>query len=138
MEPIPTMPVHRLNHTVLFVSDVARSTAVYCDVLGFRALPQAFPGAAFLQAADSANDHDLGLFQSRDTAPGGHGAGAVGLYHLAWEVDTLAELRRVQARLTEAGALTGPDRTCLSRGTGTACTRAGGERPCTRAGHESP
>ncbi|MFB8033527.1 VOC family protein [Streptomyces sp. NPDC056004] len=107
MEPIPTMPIHRLNHAVLFVSDVARSTAFYCDVLGFRALPQAFPGAAFLQAADSANDHDLGLFQARDTAPGGHRAGAVGLYHLAWEVDTLAELRRVQARLTEAGALTG-------------------------------
>ncbi|MDI3405100.1 VOC family protein [Streptomyces cavernicola] len=102
------MPIHRLNHAVLFVSDLARSTSFYCDVLGFRPLPEAFPGAAFLQAASSANDHDLGLFQSKETTPGGsHRTGGVGLYHLAWEVDTLAELRRIQGALTEAGALTG-------------------------------
>ncbi|MFB7512363.1 VOC family protein [Streptomyces sp. NPDC056144] len=112
------MPIQRLNHAVLFVSDVARSTAFYTDVLGFKALPQAFPGAAFLQAAGSANDHDLGLFQARPQAqePGsaarhpGSAArqtGQVGLYHLAWEVDTLAELRRTRDRLAEAGALTG-------------------------------
>ncbi|WP_455361801.1 VOC family protein [Streptomyces sp. SYSU K21746] len=100
------MPIHRLNHAVLFVSDLARSTAFYCDVLGFRSLPQTFPGAAFLQAAGSANDHDLGLFQS--PVPGsGHRTGQVGLYHLAWEVDTLAKLRRTRTRLAEAGALTG-------------------------------
>ncbi|MFI6060661.1 VOC family protein [Streptomyces sp. NPDC051286] len=54
------MPIQRLNHAVLFVSDLARSTAFYRDVLEFRPLPQTFPGAAFLQAAGSANDHDLG------------------------------------------------------------------------------
>ncbi|GAA2774669.1 VOC family protein [Streptomyces showdoensis] len=100
------MPVQRLNHAVLFVSDLARSTAFYRDVLGFRPLPQALPGAVFLQAAGSANDHDLGLFPAAE--PGtGHRTGRVGLYHLAWEVDTLAELRRLRARLTGAGALTG-------------------------------
>jgi len=31
----------------------------------------------------------------------------VGLYHLAWEVDTLAEMERLAARLSEAGALAG-------------------------------
>ncbi len=31
----------------------------------------------------------------------------MGLYHLAWEVDTLAELERLAAKLTEAGALVG-------------------------------
>lgn len=100
------MPIHRLNHAVLFVSDLERSTAFYCDVLGFRPLPQTFPGAAFLQAAGSANDHDLGLFQSPQPGPG-HRPGQVGLYYLAWEVDTLADLRRTQTRLAEAGALTG-------------------------------
>ncbi|MGW4856322.1 VOC family protein [Streptomyces sp. NPDC004288] len=100
------MPIQRLNHAVLFVSDLERSLAFYRDVLEFRPLPQAFPGAAFLQAAGSANDHDLGLFRS----PGGGAGpvtGRVGLYHLAWEVDTLAELRRIRTRLAEAGALTG-------------------------------
>jgi len=31
----------------------------------------------------------------------------VGLYHLAWEVDTLAELQRISGVLTERGALVG-------------------------------
>ncbi|WP_086830271.1 VOC family protein [Streptomyces sp. NRRL B-24572] len=99
------MPIQRLNHAVLFVSDLERSLVFYRDVLEFRPLPQAFPGAAFLQAAGSANDHDLGLFQSPE--PGSGRTGRVGLYHLAWEVDTLAELRRMRTRLAEADALTG-------------------------------
>ncbi|MFE3003097.1 VOC family protein [Nocardia sp. NPDC059246] len=100
------MPIQRLNHAVLFVSDVERSVAFYSEVLGFRRLPGGFPGGAFLQAAGSANDHDLGLFQSPDpSAP--HRTGRVGLYHLAWEVDTLSELQRVRDALVAAGALTG-------------------------------
>lgn len=96
-------PVQRLNHAVLFVSDLDRSLAFHRDVLGFRPLPGAFPGAVFLQAAGSANDHDLGLFQS--PAPGScAGRGRVGLCHLAWEVDTLAELKAMRTRLTGAGA----------------------------------
>ncbi|GAA4704049.1 VOC family protein [Phytohabitans rumicis] len=105
------MGVHRLNHAVLFVRDVNRSVAFYRDVLGFRPIamtPDGFRGAAFLQAPDSTNDHDLGLFEiGADAAASPAGRTAVGLYHLAWEVDTLAELERVAARLVEAGALVG-------------------------------
>jgi catechol-2,3-dioxygenase len=101
------MPVHRLNHAVLYVSDVERSVAFYRDTLGFRTVTS-FPGAAFLQAPDSTNDHDLGLFEIGSAArPSDAGRGAVGLYHLAWEVDTLAELERLAGVLTEAGALVG-------------------------------
>jgi catechol-2,3-dioxygenase len=101
------MPVHRLNHAVLYVSDVERSVAFYRDALGFRTVTS-FPGAAFLQAPDSTNDHDLGLFEIGATArPSEAGRGAVGLYHLAWEVDTLAELERLAGVLAEAGALVG-------------------------------
>ncbi len=32
---------------------------------------------------------------------------SVGLYHLAWEVDTLSELQRIDELLREAGALIG-------------------------------
>jgi hypothetical protein len=35
------------------------------------------------------------------------GRGAVGLYHLAWEVDTLADLSELATRLSDAGALAG-------------------------------
>ena len=102
------MPVQRLNHAVLYVRDVDRSVAFYRDVLGFRTV-QEIPGrAAFLQAEGSSNDHDLGLFAVGDGA-GASAAGrsTVGLYHLAWEVDTLGELQRIRQRLADAGALAG-------------------------------
>jgi catechol 2,3-dioxygenase-like lactoylglutathione lyase family enzyme len=106
------MPITRLNHAVLYVRDVERSVAFYRDVLGFRVLnvlPDGSRGAAFLQAPGSTNDHDLGLFEigsTADASPAGRG-GAVGLYHLAWEVDTLAELERLADKLSAAGALVG-------------------------------
>jgi catechol-2,3-dioxygenase len=104
------MPITRLNHAVLFVRDVERSVAFYRDVLGFRPLSgmDAVRGAAFLQAPNSTNDHDLGLFEM-GSAAGASPAGraTVGLYHLAWEVDTLDELARLRDALTGADALVG-------------------------------
>src|SRR5215212_11804953 len=102
------MPVQRLNHAVLYVRDVERSHAFYRDVLGFRAKME-IPGAAvFLQAEGSTNDHDLGLFQiGAGAGPSEAGRRTVGLYHLAWEVDTLAELARIRDALAQAGALVG-------------------------------
>ena len=101
------MGIHRLNHAVLYVRDVDASVAFYRDVLGFTT-QVAFPGAAFLRAPDSTNDHDLGLFQvGPDAAASAAGRGAVGLYHLAWEVGTLDELAELAVTLAEAGALTG-------------------------------
>ncbi|HTG46768.1 MAG TPA: VOC family protein [Actinomycetota bacterium] len=101
------MPVTRLNHAVLFVRDVERSVAFYQEVLGFERV-MGMPGAAFLQAPASSNDHDLGLFEIGSGAgPTTAGRSSVGLYHLAWEVDTLDELERIALKLREAGALTG-------------------------------
>jgi catechol 2,3-dioxygenase-like lactoylglutathione lyase family enzyme len=78
------MGIRRLNHAVLYVRDVERSIAFYRDVLGFRVVHR-LQGAAFLRAAESDNDHDLGLFAlGADAAPSPAGKGAVGLYHLAW------------------------------------------------------
>ena len=102
------MPVQRLNHAVLFVRDVDRSAAFYRDVLGFRVKVERPGRAVFLQAEGSTNDHDLGLFAAGAAAgPSGAGRSTVGLYHLAWEVDTLAELARIRGALAEAGALAG-------------------------------
>jgi len=104
------MPVQRLNHAVLYVRDVAASVAFYADALGFAPIDgmAELRGAAFLRAGESTNDHDLGLFEvGPAAAPSQAGRGAVGLYHLAWEVDTLAELERIAGRLQELGALAG-------------------------------
>lgn len=107
------MGITRLNHAVLYVADLTRSVAFYTEVLGFRpTAPDRLPGAAFLQAAGSTNDHDLGLFEvgSGSWPAAGRDVGAgpsPGLYHLAWEVDTLDELERTATRLAAAGALVG-------------------------------
>ena len=101
------MAITRLNHAVLFVRDAERSAAFYADVLGFRTV-MTMGGARFLQASGSTNDHDLGLFPIGEQAgPSEAGARTVGLYHLAWEIDTLAELSRIAAVLADRGALVG-------------------------------
>jgi catechol-2,3-dioxygenase len=101
------MAVKRLNHAVLYVRDVDRSVAFYQDALGFTVGVQ-MPGAAFLKVPDSHNDHDLGLFAiGANAADSPAGRGAVGLYHLAWEVETLGELQEVAERLKKMGALVG-------------------------------
>jgi catechol-2,3-dioxygenase len=102
------MPVHRLNHAVLYVRDAERSAEFYEEMLGFRRLPLPFPGAVFMQAEGSNNDHDLGLFSiGENAADSPAGRQSVGLYHLAWEVDTLNDLAAIGARLSQAGALVG-------------------------------
>jgi catechol-2,3-dioxygenase len=102
------VPVQRLNHAVLYVRDVERSLAFYRDVLGFRVKVEIPGRAVFLQAEGSTNDHDLGPFAIGAAAgPSEAGRRTVGLYHLAWEVDTLAELARVRDALLRAGALVG-------------------------------
>lgn len=102
------MPIQRLNHAVLYVRDVAESGAFYQDVLGFRTVMEIPGRALFLQAAGSTNDHDLGLFAiGGEAGASTAGRGAVGLYHLAWEVDTLAELARIAGVLRANGALVG-------------------------------
>lgn len=106
------MAIKRLNHAVLYVRDAARSVRFYTEVLGFEPAmgeqAEVFPGAAFLRAPDSTNDHDLGLFGiGEQAAASPAGAGAVGLYHLAWEVRTLADLKSYADRLAAAGALVG-------------------------------
>jgi catechol-2,3-dioxygenase len=101
------VPIRRLNHAVLFVRDASRAARFYQEVLGFREV-FALSEARFLQAPGSTNDHDLGLFTIGSGAqPSTAGRGSVGLYHLAWEVATLAELRDVRERLLGEGALIG-------------------------------
>lgn len=101
------MPITRLNHAVLYVRDVDASVAFYGRTLGFRTV-MSMPGAAFLQASGSSNDHDLGLFQvGAQAEPSGAGRTTVGLYHLAWEVDTLDELKATRQRLVESGTPVG-------------------------------
>jgi len=97
----------RLNHAVLFVADAGRSEAFYTEVFGMQVVarePRA--NAVFLRLPRSGNHHDLGLFGVGD-AGGPRRRGAVGLYHLAWQLDTIDELADARQALLDAGAYTG-------------------------------
>jgi catechol-2,3-dioxygenase len=99
--------IRRLNHAVLFVSDAGRARAFYCDVLGFTLVTEEpRMNAVFLRAADSGNHHDLGLFGLGPEAPPPQ-RGRVGLYHLAWQVDTIDQLADLRQTLLESGSYTG-------------------------------
>ena len=102
----PISPV-RLNHAVLYVADLDRSVAFYSDVFGMEVVasePRA--NAAFLRLPRSGNHHDLGLF-GVGTGGGPKRRGAIGLYHLAWQLDTIDELAAARDALQSAGAFTG-------------------------------
>ncbi len=101
-----TSPV-RLNHAVLFVAQLERAVQFYTDVFGMEvAAREPRANAAFLRLPRSGNHHDLGLF-GVGTAGGPKRRGTVGLYHLAWQVDTIDELAAARKVLLDAGALTG-------------------------------
>jgi len=97
----------RLNHAVLFVADLDRSLDFYTGVFGMDVVarePRA--NAAFLRLPRSGNHHDLGLF-GVGIAGGPKRRGAIGLYHLAWQLDTIDELAQARDALQAAGAFTG-------------------------------
>jgi catechol-2,3-dioxygenase len=98
-----------MNHAVLYVRDARRHQTFYEDVLGFETIVTHPDGAfVFMRAPGSPNHHDLACFTIGPQAgPTTAGREQVGLYHLAWEVSTLADLQEHERRLTEAGALKG-------------------------------
>jgi catechol-2,3-dioxygenase len=101
-----TVNAVRLNHAVLFVADLERSIAFYqqaFDMLVMAREPRA--NAAFLRLRRSGNHHDLGLFGVGAQPP--RPRGSLGLYHLAWQVDTIEQLEEARLTLANLDALTG-------------------------------
>lgn len=101
-----TVNAVRLNHAVLFVADLQRSIAFYRAAFGMQVMAQEpRANAAFLRLPRSGNHHDLGLFgigaQPPRMRPG------LGLYHLAWQVDTIEELEEARLTLASLDAYTG-------------------------------
>lgn len=101
------IPVTRLNHAVLFVSDVPRSVAFYTEAFGLEEVAREMGGkAAFLRSPRNHNHHDLGLFEAAG-APHPPTGTITGLYHLAWQVDRVEDLVTAKETLARLGALTG-------------------------------
>ena len=98
--------ITRLNHAVLYVSDLDRSVDFYKKAFEFEEIARMGNQMAFLRAAGSQNHHDLGLMSVGANAPAPR-RGATGLYHLAWQLETIEELAQAAATLTELDALGG-------------------------------
>lgn len=102
------MAISGMNHAVLYVRDAARHQRFYEDLLGFETVIDGNGPYVFMRAPASENHHDIAFFTIGEGAGASQaGSETVGLYHLAWEVGTLAELVEIRARLDSAGALIG-------------------------------
>jgi catechol-2,3-dioxygenase len=101
------MAIRRLNHAVLFVRNADAAADFYAKAFGFEELsrPQGMR-AVFMRSPVGGNHHDLGLFEVGADAPRPP-RGSVGLYHLAWQIDTIEGLAAMAERLRGLGALTG-------------------------------
>ena len=105
-------PTVGLRHAVLWVSDPQASARFYAQALGLE-VKNDHGTAVFMTSPGSTTDHDLGLFQAAVPQP--PAARQLGMYHLAWEVPTLADLEAAKARLSELGALVGENNHGVSR-----------------------
>lgn len=97
-----------MNHAVLYVRDAARHQKFYEDVLGFLTVIDGPGPFVFMRAPASDNHHDIAFFTiGKQAGPSRAGQQTVGLYHIAWEVETLDELDTMRDRLQNAGAFVG-------------------------------
>jgi len=99
--------IKRLNHLVLWVRDAQRSLSFYRDVLGFSIVEMPSPQAVFLRANGSDNHHDLGLFGIGPDAPPPTQGRQVGMYHAAWELESIQDLAHARDALLHSNALVG-------------------------------
>ena len=99
--------IKRLNHAVLYVRNAQRAADFYRGILGFETVESIEDRAYFLRANGSDNHHDLGLFGIGGPPIPADATPRAGLYHLAWEVGTLAELAEIRRALASRGALVG-------------------------------
>ena len=97
--------INKVAHVVLAVADLERSKAFYRDVVGMELISDR-PEQAQAFLSFGTQHHDIALFQ----APAGAERGALGLVHVALQVDGgQAELKEMMAKVKAAGAeLTSP------------------------------
>ena len=91
--------IKRLTHLVIRVRDVERSERFYTEVMGFH-ITAKYPGMIFYATEDEPTTHDLATQEIGMDAPGPQ-QHRVGLYHMAWQVETLEDLRAFHRRLKE-------------------------------------
>ena len=95
--------VRRLGHLVLRVRDVERSEKFYTEVLGLIVTGKRPGRMVFFSAPETGSSHELACMAVGPEAPGPE-QDRVGLYHMAWQVDSVEELEAFHRRLKEQDA----------------------------------
>lgn len=91
----------RLGHLVLRVMDITRSESFYTEVLGLHVTSRVSDSMVFMSASKYAS-HELALMSSgpNATRPDDQQAG---LYHFAWEMESLSDLQSIYQELKAKG-----------------------------------
>ncbi|OKL38661.1 VOC family protein [Pontibacter flavimaris] len=90
----------RIGHVHLKVSDLKRSLAFYCDLLGFEFMMHYGEEAAFISAGGYHHHIGLNTWHSKGAPPAPREG--VGLYHLAILYPTRKDLALIYKRLRDA------------------------------------
>jgi catechol 2,3-dioxygenase len=99
--------VRELGHIVLYVRDIARSTAFYRDVLGWHQVVPVDGESRFamFSSPSGRTHHELLLIEVGEDAAALPEGRRVGLYHFGVKIgDSDDDLREALARLDDAGA----------------------------------
>jgi catechol 2,3-dioxygenase-like lactoylglutathione lyase family enzyme len=92
-----TMPTIRgLSHVVLYVNDLDKMVAFYRDVLGLVKYREHAGRMVFLTADPNTEDHELALTKGRE-------GNAKIVAHIAWRVDTPADVKAYYERFKDLG-----------------------------------
>ena len=85
----------QLGHLVIRVRDLEKSERFYSDILGLTVMNKR-PGEMTFMSANTGMSHELALVPVGADAPGPE-EGRVGLFHFAWEMESLEDLRSLYA-----------------------------------------
>ncbi|HLN19943.1 MAG TPA: VOC family protein [Bacteroidales bacterium] len=91
----------RVGHVHLKVSDLKRSLAFYCDILGFELTTMYGRDAAFISAGGYHHHIGLNTWYSKNSPPAD--PRSVGLFHVALLYPSRKDLAAILQRILEAG-----------------------------------
>ena len=91
----------KLGHLVVKVRDLGRSVDFYTGFLGLNVTGQITDSMVFM-AAEPGSSHELAVVKVGDKVSGPQEEQG-GLAHMAWQMDTMEDLRDVHRRLTISG-----------------------------------
>jgi catechol 2,3-dioxygenase-like lactoylglutathione lyase family enzyme len=98
-------PIHvrKIGHVVYRVTDIARSTRFWTDIMGFKVSDTNEHGMVFLRCAGDHHSVALRPVDPEAQLPDAKGGGTLGVDHFAMELNSMDDLLRARQFLREQG-----------------------------------